>query len=128
MNLRFALLLTMMLAGCAQNPPQFRVDPHWPQPLAEENGVQLVLSQVAGIAVNEKNGHVWIVHRPASLLADEWDAKANRPVTHRCCKSLPPVVEFDAAGKVLRGWGPRGPEVQWPKTEHGIYIDPDGNV
>jgi hypothetical protein len=131
MRLRLMVVsLFVVLGGCAQTqaPPQFRVDPNWPQPLAEENGVQLVLGQVAGIAVNEKNGHVWIVHRPATLLADEWDAKTNRPVTHRCCKSAPPVVEFDASGKYLRGWGPSGPQIQWPKTEHGIYLDPDGNV
>ena len=37
-------------------------------------------------------------------------------------------IEFDAAGGYVRGWGPKGPEVQWPKSEHGIYIDPEGNV
>ena len=92
--MRIALLLLISaLAACAQNPqspPQFRVDPGWPQPLAEENGVQLVLGQVAGIAVDEKSGHVWIIHRPSTLLPDEWDPKSNRPVTHRCCKSAPP--------------------------------------
>lgn len=127
MNARLAIAF-IFLAGCAQTPPQFKVDPGWPKPLAEEKGVQLVLGQVSGIAVNEKNGHIWVVHRPATLLADEWNAKENRPVTHRCCKSLPPVVEFDAAGGYVRGWGPKGPEVQWPKSEHGIYIDPEGNV
>src|SRR4030095_8254442 len=34
------LPLVLIVAVCAQNPPQFRVDPAWPQPLAEENGVQ----------------------------------------------------------------------------------------
>ena len=130
--MRIALVLSIsVLAACAQNPqspPQFRVDPGWPQPLAEENGVQLVFGQVAGIAVSEKDGHVWIIHRPSTLLPDEWDPKVNRPVTHRCCKSAPPVVEFDASGKYLRGWGPSGAEIQWPKTEHGIYVDPEGNV
>lgn len=117
--MRIALaLLVALIAACAQNPenaqnpPQFRADPNWPQPLAEENGVQLVLGQVAGIAVNPKDGHVWIVHRPSTLLADEWDPKTNRPITHRCCKSAPPVIEFDANGKYLRGWGPKGAEIQ----------------
>lgn len=127
MNTRGALAV-VFLAGCAQAQPQFRVDPQWPKPLAEENGVQLVLGQVAGIAVNEKNGHVWLIHRPATLLPDEWNAKESRPVTHRCCKSAPAVIELDAAGNYVRGWGRSGPEVQWPKSEHGIYIDPDGNV
>jgi DNA-binding beta-propeller fold protein YncE len=127
-------LAALLVAACAQTPPasreipDFRVDPGWPKPLPEENGVQLVLGQVAGIAVNERNGHVWLVHRPASLLPDEWNPKENRPVTHRCCRSLPPVVEFDAAGNIVRAWGPSGSGYDWPKTEHGIYIDPEGNV
>jgi DNA-binding beta-propeller fold protein YncE len=109
--------------------PSFRVDPAWPKPLPEENGVQLVLGQVAGIAVDDRTGHVWIIHRPSTLLPDEWNAKEGRPVTHRCCKSAPPVVEFDADGNYLRGWGaPADAKLDWPKSEHGIYIDPQGNV
>src|SRR2546421_4878897 len=124
--------ICLALAACSQMPasgeaPVFRVDPNWPKPLPEENGVQLIAGQVAGIAVDERNGHVWIVHRPATLLADEWNAKESRPVTHRCCKSVPPVAEFDAAGRYVRGWTPSGGG-QWPKSEHGIYIDPEGNV
>jgi len=87
-----------------------------------------VFGQVAGIAVDDRNGHVWMVHRPASLLPDEVDPKTTKSVTHRCCKSLPPVVEFDADGRYLRGWGGPGTGYDWPKTEHGIYVDPDGNV
>jgi len=119
-----ALLAAAPLLASAEA-PNFRVDPAWPRPLPEENGVQLVLGQVAGIAVDERNGHVWIVHRPATLLPDEF--KDGKPVTHRCCKSVPPVAEFDAAGNYLRGWAPSGGG-QWPKSEHGIYIDPEGNV
>jgi DNA-binding beta-propeller fold protein YncE len=106
--------------------PSFKVDPAWPQPLPEENGVQLVVGQVAGIAVDDRNGHVWIIHRPSTLLADEW--KDGKPVTHRCCKSAPPVIEFDARGKYLRGWTASDPKAQWPKSEHGIYVDPEGNL
>src|SRR3954471_6534558 len=127
------LLLALALSACAQTPgsgvaqgPAFRVDPAWPKPLPEEDGVQLVVGQVAGIAVDERNGHVWIIHRPSTLLADEWNAKEQRPLTHRCCRSLPPVAEFDAAGNYVRGWTGGGGE--WPKSEHGIYIDPEGNV
>ncbi|MBV9189145.1 MAG: hypothetical protein JO292_08915 [Betaproteobacteria bacterium] len=106
--------------------PTFRVDPAWPRPLPEENGVQLVLGQVAGIAVDDRNGHVWIIHRPGTLLPDE--VKDGKPVTHRCCKAAPPVIEFDATGNYLRGWAATDPKAQWPKQEHGIYIDPEGNV
>ena len=140
MNVRVATA-ALLLAACAQTPPggselpTFRVDPSWPKPLAEEQGVQLVLGQVAGIAVNERNGHVWLVHRPGTLLPDEWNAKEGKPVTHRCCKSAPAVIEYDAAGNYVRGWtasaasgGPSGPGFEWPRSEHGIYIDPEGNV
>src|SRR3954468_21365479 len=120
-----AFAATALACLNANAQPVFKVDPAWPQALPEENGVQLVLGQVAGVAVDDRNGHVWIVHRPATFLADEW--KDGKPVTHRCCKSAPPVVEFDAAGKYLRGWSPSGGG-QWPKSEHGIYIDPEGNV
>jgi DNA-binding beta-propeller fold protein YncE len=71
---------------------------------------------------------VWIVHRPSTLLPDEVDAKTGKPITHRCCKSLPAVVEFDAAGNYVRGWGGPGAGYDWPKGEHGIYVDPNGNV
>src|SRR3954468_20882243 len=128
------LLLALALSAGAQTPgwgvaqgPAFRVDPAWPKPLPEENGVQLVMGQVSGIAVDDRNGHVWMVHRPATLLADEID-KSGKPVTHRCCKSLPPVAEFDASGKYLRGWGGPGAGYDWPKSEHGVMIDPEGNV
>jgi DNA-binding beta-propeller fold protein YncE len=131
---RLIFVLAAIAAACAQNPiagtdvPVFRVDPNWPKPLPEDKGVQLLVGQVSGIAVDERNGHVWIVHRPATLLPDEWNEKEARPVTHRCCRSLPAVVEFDAAGNFVRAWGGPSGAYAWPKSEHGIYIDPDGSV
>jgi DNA-binding beta-propeller fold protein YncE len=128
-----ATLSACVLLACAQGPiqegavPQFRVDPDWPKPFAEDNGVQLIVGQVAGIAVG-RDGHVWLLHRPSTLLADEWDPKAGKPVTHRCCRSLPPVVELDADGRLVRAWGGPGFGGDWPAQEHGIYVDPDGNV
>jgi DNA-binding beta-propeller fold protein YncE len=129
-----AAAIAALAVGCSSmsspttGVPQYRVNPDWPQPLPEERGVQLVFGQVAGIAVDNRNGHVWMVHRPASLLNDEVDPKTNQPVTHRCCKSLPAVVEFDDKGRYLRGWGGPGAGYDWPKVEHGIYVDPEGNV
>src|SRR6185295_16383750 len=134
-HLLLALLTALPFSAFAQAPapgtsaiPDFRVDAAWPQPLAEKDGVQLVFGQVSGIAVDPRNGHVWAVHRPATLLPDEWDPKANKPVTHRCCRAMPRVAEFDAQGTYLRGWDPTGHGFDWPKVEHGIYIDEQGNV
>ncbi|MCY7318835.1 MAG: hypothetical protein LH617_08930, partial [Ramlibacter sp.] len=131
-----ALLTAILVSACGQMPlpgmntgtPDFRVDPQWPQPLPEVSGVQQLFGQVAGIAVDPRNGHVWALHRPASLLADEYDPKTSKPVTHRCCLPLPAVAEFDVQGKLLRSWGPTGTGFDWPKVEHGIYIDGEGNV
>lgn len=130
-----AVLMALLLSACAQMPapgasavPDFKVDPAWPLPLAEKDGVQMIFGQVAGIAVDPRNGHIWAIHRPGTLLPDEWDPKTGKPVTHRCCTAMPPVAEFDAQGKFLRGWGPTGTGFEWPKVEHGIYIDGDGNV
>ena len=131
------LLTALFLSSCAQMSgpmggsgavPTFIADPLWPQPLPEKDGVQQLFGQVAGIAVDPRNGHIWAVHRPATLLPDEVDAKTNKPVTHRCCVAMPPVAEFDAAGKLLRAWSPQGAGFDWPKVEHGIYIDDEGSV
>ncbi|MBC5766399.1 hypothetical protein H8R02_18160 [Ramlibacter sp. GTP1] len=125
-------MLVVLLSACATpmggGVPQFRADPSWPQPLAEKDGVQMVFGQVAGIAVDPRNNHIWAIHRPGTLLADEWDPKTGKPVTHRCCTAMPPVAEFDAQGKLLRAWSPSGTGFDWPKSEHGIHIDGDGNV
>jgi DNA-binding beta-propeller fold protein YncE len=129
-----ALATALLLAACAQMPaatsavPEFHVDPGWPQAMADKDGMQHVFGQVAGIAVDPRNNHVWAIHRPSTLLPDEIDPKTHKPVTHRCCESMPPVAEFDAQGKFVRGWGPTGTGFDWPKSEHGIYIDGDGNV
>ena len=100
--------------------PHFQVDPLWPK-LPK----QWILGQVSGVAV-EAQDHVWIVQRPWSLNNDE---KAQNPEAE-CCREAPPVMEFDSAGKYLRGWGGAPPDgsYEWPMDEHGIHIDYKGNV
>ncbi len=82
--------------------PKFAVDPYWPKPLPEN----WILGQVSGIAV-DKNDHIWIVHRPLTLVDDEKGAQLNPPTT-KCCKAAPPVLEFDRDGNLLRHWGGKG--------------------
>jgi hypothetical protein len=43
-------------------------------------------------------------------------------------RAAPPVLEFDAAGTFIQGWGGPGQGYQWPEVEHGIYVDPKGFV
>jgi DNA-binding beta-propeller fold protein YncE len=38
------------------------------------------------------------------------------------------VLEFDAAGNLLRHWGGPGQGYEWPDSNHGIFVDHKGNV
>jgi DNA-binding beta-propeller fold protein YncE len=71
--------------------------------------------------------HVWILHRPSTLGKDEIFAASNPPAAE-CCVPAPPVIEFDASGKVVRAWGGPGQGYEWPLLEHGLYVDYKGNV
>ena len=114
----FVLRGTAVQAQRAQSPvPQYRVDPFWPQALPEN----WILGEVSGVAVDSSD-HVWILHRPRTLTA-----KDGPPPTSVCCVPAPPVIEFDPAGKVVQAWG-GSDGYEWPTREHGISIDPQGNV
>jgi DNA-binding beta-propeller fold protein YncE len=116
--------LTPAVAQTANPPsvPKFEPQPFWPKPLPGN----WILGQVSGIAV-DRNDHIWIVHRPSTLLDDEKGAMKNPPET-KCCTSAPPVLEFDTEGNLLRYWGGPGEGYDWPKSEHGIHVDSQGNV
>src|SRR5712691_1344519 len=77
--------------------------------------------QVTGVAIDSRD-HVFIVHRPGSLDANETAASTNPPGAE-CCIAAPPVLEFDAAGNVVNGWGGPGVGFEWPDSEHGLYVD-----
>lgn len=62
------------------------------------------------------DGHVWVLHRPRTL-----------PENLRAV-AAPPVLEFDAAGNFLNGWGGSGSGYQWPENEHGLHVDHRGFV
>jgi DNA-binding beta-propeller fold protein YncE len=104
------------------NGPSFSVDPFWPKTLPNK----WILGQVSGIAT-DKNDHIWIIHRPKTLATNELGASFNPP-NSKCCIAAPPVIEFDKAGNLLRAWGGPGNGYDWPKNEHGIYVDQKGDV
>ena len=110
-----AVAVALMVGGraSAQNKvpreaPKFEVDPSFPK--IPNNWV---LGQVASAAADEKD-HIWVLHRPRTV----------RPAL----KTGPPVMEFDSAGNYIQGWGDDAPGYDWPKSEHGIYIDYKGFV
>jgi len=109
-------------AAVANDVPRFQPEPFWPKPLPEN----WILGQVSGIAV-APDDTIWVVHRPATLVDDEKGATADPPAT-KCCKAAPAVLQFDTEGNLKRSWGGPGEGYDWPKSEHGIHIDKDGNV
>lgn len=124
------LSIAALGAGCAGGAgpsasggaPQFRVDPHWPKPLPNN----WILGQVSGIATDAQD-HVWVLQRPGSLTEDERGATL-KPPQSLCCAPAAPVLEFDAAGNLLRSWGGPGAGYDWPQNEHGIHVDAKGFV
>jgi DNA-binding beta-propeller fold protein YncE len=106
----------------AVNGPKYSVDPFWPKPLPNN----WILGQVSGVAVDAKD-NVWIIHRPLTVSDDEKGATLT-PKRSKCCVAAPPVLQFDRQGNLLKAWGGAGEGFNWPKNEHGIYIDPQNNV
>ena len=87
--------------------PRFEVDPDWPN---LPNGWELGIT--SSIAVDQHD-HVWILHRPR--------------IEHRP-SDAPPVLEIDADGNFVQGWGGLSDEYDWPHSEHGIAVDANDNV
>jgi DNA-binding beta-propeller fold protein YncE len=108
-------------ASHAAEPPQFQVDPFWPKPLPSN----WIFGQIASVAVDSKD-HVWVLQRPRSLSDDEKGATLTPP-RNKCCAPAPSVMEFDADGNFIQGWG--WPTAKpWVGNEHGITVDKKGFV
>ncbi len=79
-----------------------------------------VMGLATGIS-SDSQDHIWVLHRPRTVPEPELQDRA-----------APAVLEFDAEGNYVQGWG--GPDYvastqfEWFDTEHGIHVDGDGNV
>ena len=82
--------------------PKFEPDPYWPKQLPNN----WMLGQVAGIYVDSRD-HVWVTSRPRTLDDNDKYAALSPPQAD-CCIPAPPVIEFDAEGNFVQGWG--GPD------------------
>src|SRR4029077_411143 len=87
------------------SPPEFKVDPAWPS--IPNNWV---LGEVTSISVDGKD-HIWVLHVPQSV-----------PEAQRA-NAAPPVLQFDASGKLLASWGGPASGAEWLGREHGIFVD-----
>lgn len=101
--------------------PRFEVDFMWPRPLPNH----WVLGNAIGVWADERD-HVWIVHRGSETLAN--NEKGLELKFGDCCAAAPPVLEFDAEGRLVGHWGGPGQGYDWPDSNHGIFIDAVGNV
>jgi 6-phosphogluconolactonase (cycloisomerase 2 family) len=88
-------------AQTAKQVPVFEVDPNFPT-MPDHR----LLGGVGG-ATADSHGNVWVFHRPHTL--EEGNATENGYIP------APPVVEFDAKGKYLQGWGGpvKGAPYEW---------------
>lgn len=116
--------------------PVFEFDPGWPKPLPKN----WITGNIGAMAVDAKD-HIWLAQRPGSTtnLSERYGLEGNG----ECCFPAPPVMEFDTAGNLVQAWGPihdeQGkllgpqvwgphPEVEWPVSEHGIFVDDKDTV
>ena len=126
-------LLTGNQTVAAQGAPTYRVAPLWPTPFPDDSWV---IGSVSGVTVDSQN-HIWVLHRGNDSL--EGNEKGMIPAVGRggapglpsssvCCMSAPVVLEYDASGKFLGGWGGPSSTYAWPQTSGGIAVDAKGNV
>ena len=92
-------------------PPTYELDPSFPPELP--NG--WVMGVPTSVAVDSRD-HVWVLSRPRTVPEDQ------------AANAAPAVMEFDADGAFVNGWGGPGDGYDWPDTEHGIFVDHDRNV
>ena len=97
--------------------PMFEVDPFWPKPLPNHWRI----GSTIGLSIDSRD-HVWVIHRPDSLAANELGLDADPP-TSMCCSAAPPVLRFDPEGNLVDSWGGPGEGYEWPESNHGITVD-----
>jgi DNA-binding beta-propeller fold protein YncE len=85
--------------------PTFEVDPAWPKLPSS-----LMFGEVSSVTVDRRD-HIWVIQRPRTVPADQRD------------KAAPPVLEFDASGKYIKGFGGPSDAYEWPDNEHAIFVD-----
>ena len=115
-----ALAVAIGLSGSGRGPaavaseaqdgvPKFEVDASWP-----DMPNDWVTGQVSSVTV-DANDVVWVLHRPRTVGEDQGTP-------------APPVIAFGKDGTFVRAWGGPAEGYDWPANEHGIHVDPDGNV
>ena len=92
-------------------PPLYELDPSFPPELPNS----WVMGVPSSVAVDSRD-HIWVLSRPRTVPEEQMENAA------------PAVMEFDASGAFVQGWGGPGDGFDWPDTEHGIFVDHANNV
>jgi hypothetical protein len=117
--------ISVLATGAAppsEGPAKYKYDPNWPKPLPNN----WALGGITGMFVDQDD-HIWVLNRPGDLDETNNYATLNPPAAE-CCIAAPAVLEFDAAGNLLKSWGKPGMVPGWPKSEHTIFVDKQHNV
>ena len=107
-----AALATLLgsVAARAQEVPHYEIDSSWPQlPLGE----RWLTGGLGGMCIDGRD-HVYVVNRQNVVDADLNGASL-----------APPVIEFDADGRVVRAWG--DPDLLGDRL-HDCHVDANQNV
>ncbi len=109
---------TGQAASVAGAGPSFEVDPSWPNEMPD----LWILGSVTGVFVDASD-HVWVTHLEETLTPEEISAVQDPPIG-TCCRPAPAVIEFDAQGNVVQGWGMPSQDIsEYPRNPHGIFVD-----
>jgi DNA-binding beta-propeller fold protein YncE len=100
--------------------PKFEVDPYWPKPLPG----RWVTGEMGGVCVDAQD-HVFIAQRVSDVGGMDGHLEGLTNDELNAGQAAPPVIEFDAEGKVVNSWGNSN---LLPKDLHGCAIDHDGHV
>lgn len=99
--------------------PHYEIDPSWPKPLPHH----WIMGQIGGLAI-DAHDQIWVLQRALGYNRDEQGNKHPLALSQR----MPAIMVFDVQGNIVKSWGGQGYVPDWPKSEHGLWIDSDGNV
>lgn len=119
-----AATVAVVALAAVPAPPTYVVDKLWPMPLPQH----WILGSITGIAADKQNG-LWVAHRAASLnTRTEAGLMTTPPSAEECCLPAPPVLHFDATGKLLGTWGGPGEGYDWPVSVGALVVDDNNNL
>ena len=115
----FLLALIATAQAADRDIPRYTNDPSWPKPFP----YHWVMGQIGGLAIDARD-RIWVLQRALPYSIDDQGVKHDLAPADR----MPAVMVFDTAGNIVKSWGGQGYVRDWPKSEHGLWVDEAGNV